>query len=213
MRAGDDALYAARETVIQMLRGRPGIRDRLERAGVKVSVLARSEELLDVPENAHLRSQSPPDSPGETWNERARAISGTPEFPNVNCSEENLRCEAPDAWRGEDTLVHEFGHTMANVGLVDDVEFRNGLRAAYVAALSRDLWNGTFAIRNEDEYWAEGTQDWYDVNLCDDWQHNAIHTRDQVRSYDPQLWHLLSTIYLDDGWRPFCAAQRKQCAR
>jgi hypothetical protein len=42
-----------------------------------------------------------------------------------------------------------------------------------------------YAGLNRAEYWAEGVQDWYDTNRTMDHDHNHIHTRDQLKSYDP----------------------------
>ena len=51
------------------------------------------------------------------------------------------------------------------------------------------------------EYWAEGVQDWYDTNRTMDHDHNHIHTRDQLETYDPELAKLCAEVLGDTSWR------------
>ena len=55
--------------------------------------------------------------------------------------------------------------------------------------------------KNRSEYWAEGFQTWYDTNRTMDHDHNHIHTREQIRSYDPVLAKLLEDVLGDSKWR------------
>ncbi|RLT15436.1 MAG: hypothetical protein DWI25_02455, partial [Planctomycetota bacterium] len=54
---------------------------------------------------------------------------------------------------------------------------------------------------NAGEYWAEGVQDWYDTNRTMDHDHNHIHTRHQLKTYDPELADLCSEVLGDTEWR------------
>ena len=58
-----------------------------------------------------------------------------------------------------------------------------------------------YAGVNRAEYWAEGVQDWFDTNRTMDHDHNHIHTRDQLKSYDPELCKLLADVLGDTPWR------------
>jgi len=58
-----------------------------------------------------------------------------------------------------------------------------------------------YASKNKGEYFAEGVQDWYDTNRTMDHDHNHIHTRAQLKEYDPMLAKLLEDILGDGGWR------------
>ncbi len=55
--------------------------------------------------------------------------------------------------------------------------------------------------KNQSEYWAEGFQTWYDTNRTMDHDHNHIHTREQLRAYDPHLAELLEAVLGDPEWR------------
>ena len=58
-----------------------------------------------------------------------------------------------------------------------------------------------YAGKNRAEYWAEGFQYWYDTNRTMDHDHNHIHTREQLKSYDPGLANLCEDVLGDSPWR------------
>ena len=58
-----------------------------------------------------------------------------------------------------------------------------------------------YAAGNRAEYWAEGVQDWYDTNRTMDHDHNHIHTREQLKTYDPELAKLCEDVLGDTPWR------------
>ena len=71
----------------------------------------------------------------------------------------------------------------------------------YEAALEAGLWQGTYASTNHHEYWAEGTQSWFNVNEEHGPLHNHVNTRRELRDYDPDLAALLIEVYGDRRWR------------
>ncbi|MDP6469280.1 MAG: hypothetical protein QF918_16135 [Pirellulaceae bacterium] len=58
-----------------------------------------------------------------------------------------------------------------------------------------------YAHKNRAEYWAEGVQCWYDTNRTMDHDHNHIHTREQLKAYDPALAKLCHDVLGDTQWR------------
>ena len=58
-----------------------------------------------------------------------------------------------------------------------------------------------YALVSAAEYWAEGVQDWYDTNRTMDHDHNHIHTRAQLKAYDPELAKLCAEVLGDSDWR------------
>jgi len=58
-----------------------------------------------------------------------------------------------------------------------------------------------YAGKNRSEYWAEGVQNWYDTNRTMDHDHNHIHTRRQLKTYDPDLARLCQDVLGDSTWR------------
>ncbi len=58
-----------------------------------------------------------------------------------------------------------------------------------------------YALRNPAEYFAEGFQCWYDTNRTMDHDHNHVHTREQLKEYDPPLARLCEDVLGDSEWR------------
>ena len=65
-----------------------------------------------------------------------------------------------------------------------------------------------YAHKNRAEYWAEGVQCWYDTNRTMDHDHNHIHTRKQLKTYDPHLAKLCQDVLGDSPWR-FVSPRRR----
>jgi hypothetical protein len=65
-----------------------------------------------------------------------------------------------------------------------------------------------YAHKNRAEYWAEGFQCWYDTNRTMDHDHNHIHTREQLKVYDPALAKLCADVLGDDKWKFVSPRQR-----
>lgn len=65
-----------------------------------------------------------------------------------------------------------------------------------------------YGTGNRAEYWAEGVQDWFDTNRTMDHDHNHIHTREQLKSYDPDLAALCRDVLGDSEWRFVSPRQR-----
>lgn len=197
----DKALRAAWTVVLNMLSARQDLLQKLYYSGVKIAVIGAHEVTTDIPEYRGLYTQFP----GTDWNARTRGIGATSFIPVSSGAEENLLCYANDPYRGENIMVHEFGHTVLGLGL--DEAFRGRVKAAYDSAMAAGLWANTYAASNADEYWAEGTQDWFNANLQADPPngiHNSVNTRAELQTYDPALYTLLAEVYPSYDWTPAC---------
>jgi hypothetical protein len=58
-----------------------------------------------------------------------------------------------------------------------------------------------YASKNRGEYFAEGVQCWFNTNRTMDHDHNHIHTRDQLKAYDPDLAKFCEEVLGDGEWR------------
>ncbi len=58
-----------------------------------------------------------------------------------------------------------------------------------------------YCLLNQAEYWAEGVECWYDCNRVMDHDHNHIHTREGIKTYDPNLAKVLEVVLGDGQWR------------
>ena len=189
------ALKEAAWLIQQMVGHRQDILQALGKNNVRFAVMAYSELTTEIPEHSDLQ-------PDYYWDRRARGLGSTPSRPAVSCGEENLLNYKGDPYSTENILVHEFAHAIHQMGLnTVDPSFDERLKGLYDAAVEKGLWENTYAITNKAEYWAEGTQSWFDTNRANDDQHNHVDTRDKLKEYDPALAALLTEVYGDTDWR------------
>jgi len=202
--ANDYAVLEAAYLVGQMLAGRADLRQALIKNKVRIAVMAPDEFTTTVPEHSDLE-------PPIYWNKRARGLGATRTRPAVSCGEENLLHYRGDPYRGENILVHEFGHAIHEIALKEvDKTFDARLAAAYEQAMREGLWKGTYAATNRSEYWAEGVQSWFDCNRPRDNQHNGVATRDMLEKHDPRLAELLAQVFTKNEWRYVVPDRRKE---
>ncbi len=160
----------------------------------RVAVMARYEGTTDIPEHADLARDT-----SLNWDVRARGLGGDVRLPLTTCAEENLLCYQIDKYHAEDILIHEFAHTIHGVGILPvNPSFNDTLRAALDHATALGKWERTYAKTNVWEYFAEGVQDWFNVNAevpKPDGKHNTINTRAELKNYDPELYRILAGIF------------------
>jgi hypothetical protein len=193
----DEALLQARKIVLQMLAKIPDVKNRIIANKVKVAVMSFKELTTDIPEHSDLNKAFPETN----WDTRARGLA-TIARPVISCAEENLLAYRSDRYYGEDILVHEFAHTIHLMGLnFINNDFDAKLMSIYKSARDNGLWGGTYAISNYQEYFAEGVQCWFNVNteaIPSNGTHNEINTREELKTYDPKLFKLISLYFYDD---------------
>ena len=192
----DEALLRAKHIIDEMLALRSDLRTTIAELGIRVAIMADSEVTTDIPEHSDLYEAFP----GTDWNTRARGLGATLGRPAVSGAEENLLCYGDDAYRNEDIFVHEFAHTVLQMGVEQQPKgtaFRTRLQTAYEDALEAGLWTGTYASENADEYWAEGVQSWFGLNDPAGYIHNEIDTRNELKEYDPVLTGLIEEVFGD----------------
>ena len=191
--------YITFEAVTRMLS--PEVMQSMVSHGARVTIMSKDEQTCDVPEHAHLA-----DDPNTDWNKRARGLGGTLWLPMNSCAEENIMHYRNDRYYTEDITIHEFAHTIHNVGIAPVYpEFNKELRACFEKAKSEGKWENTYAGSNVGEYWAEGVQDWFDVNIETEKPngiHNRVNTREELRTYDPGLYELLSRYFPNTDEHP-----------
>jgi hypothetical protein len=202
----DAAMLEAAWLIGQMLDGRDDIRQAMVASKVRFSVMAIGELTTDIPEHSDL-------TPKQYWDKRARGLGATPARPSVSCGEENLLGAPGDPYRTENILIHEFAHAIHEMGLnTIDPQFDRKLKQAYRAAMDAGRWKGKYAATNRMEYWAEGVQSWFDTNRTNDHDHNHVHTREQLKEYDPALAELIASVFGDKPWRYTAPGTRRDLA-
>ncbi len=130
---------------------------------------------------------------------RARGLEGTLELPLTTCAEENILGYQIDQYHAEDILIHEFAHSIQLLGIESvDPEFRGKLQALYDQALADGKYKNVYAATDINEYWAEGVQDWFNVNAempYADGKHFWVNTREDLQAYDPGLYDLIAQYF------------------
>lgn len=194
-RVPDSALFKACDIVMFMTDNLPKeYRDELIKRNARVAVMARYEGTTDIPEHAYLENDT-----SINWDVRARGLGGEVSLPLTTCAEENLLCYQIDKYHAEDILVHEFAHTIHMVGILTiNPEFNDTLQKAFDNAISEGKWIKTYASTDVYEYFAEGVQDWFNVNAevsIPDGKHNHVNTRSELRDYDRRLYEIIEKIF------------------
>ncbi|HBZ70550.1 MAG TPA: hypothetical protein DEP35_12810 [Deltaproteobacteria bacterium] len=183
----DDAIERAQYIVDQMLSNASAIREKMKAIGFKVEIIGKDQVLSDLPDYSNLKGKTTLD--GRDYDKGTRGV-GSKKLCSVG--EENLLCLPGQRYRDEDVLVHEFSHSiMAHL----DVSTQAMIDLAYENASESKLYpDGIYMMRNSREYWAEGTQAWFDVTRRHD-VNGGYNTREKLKDHDPQLASLLEQVY------------------
>ena len=199
----DAALFEAAELANKMLAGRPDIRKAMIERGGRVMIVGVKEGITQLPEYGWLK-------PKEFWNKRSRGFGGGYGKVTTSVAEENLLCLPVDLYEEECIFIHEFAHTIHETLNLShkDKKFDKKLKETYEKALAKELWRcpykEMYAAVNYREYWAEGVQSWFDANNQNNFKHNHVNTREELKAYDPDLAQLIDeTFRLTDktDWR------------
>ena len=203
-RVPDSAFVKACEIIDFMTKDLPKeVLRQLVKVNTRVGIMARYEGTTDIPEHAHLANDTT-----LNWDVRARGLGGTLRNPLTTCAEENLLCYQIDKYHAEDILIHEFAHTIHGVGILPlNDSFNDLLQDKLDAAQAAGLYKNTYAATNIWEYWAEGVQNWFNVNAeveKADGKHNWVNTRDDLKKYDPELYKIIGTYFSEFKSNPSC---------
>lgn len=194
-RCPDSALVAGYQTLYAMTSMlSPEVMDALRRHGTRVTMMARYEGTTDVPEHAYLANDT-----SLNWDVRARGLEGTMEIPVTSCAEENVLAYQIDKYHAEDILIHEFAHSIHLIGISQvEPDINDRLQALLDNAIEKGLWTNTYRTTDIIEYFAEGVQDWFNVNAemdHPDGKHNYVNTREELKERDPGLYELISKYF------------------
>ena len=194
-RVPDSAMVQAWKIVTFMTGNLPkNVLDAMVKVHTRVTVMARYEGTTDVPEHAHLAADTT-----LNWDVRTRGLGGDMEMPLTTCAEENLLAYQIDKYHAEDILIHEFAHSIHLIGIVQvDTTFNQKLEKLLNLAVSKGKYANTYAKTDIAEYWAEGVQDWFNINAeapKPDGKHNRLNTRKELKKYDPDLYLLIGQYF------------------
>jgi hypothetical protein len=188
----DFAFLECAWTLDHLLHARKLPYDALIKAKSKIGIIAVTEYTMDIPENQNPRMMAK----GAYNDGRSRGLGG---LKLTTCAEENLLNLKGDKYTRENITIHEHAHTIASAIRQVQPEWYERLKEAQKAAKERGDYGNSYAISNEQEYWAEGAQCWFDCANA----RNAggASNRAELKAKDPALAELLSEVYGDGDWR------------
>ncbi len=168
-----------------MLAGRPDILEAMKKNGTRLIIIGKDQVYTDMPE--YRNAPNP-----KFMNERVRGTGG---LDVTSFGEENLLNLPLDRYDDESIAVHEFCHTIDAALRRIDPSWRKRLADTYRGAIGKGLWKNAYTGSNQAEYWAEICQSYFDCNRVNNWNHNAVGTREQLRQYDPEGYDLVRTTF------------------
>jgi len=207
-RVPDKALFVVRDIVEQMLQRRPDVAAELLRMRQRLGVMAVDEMTTDLPEQRDWKKPAIDDarvtycerktyvaiarmSDREYWNWRARGMGGL----YTTGATENLLAMPGTRYYGENIFVHEFSHSILNAIQNVDPTLYEQVQAAFEHSRSLGLWKGSYSAQNVQEYWAEGTQFWFNSNMAYKRGALVVVNSPDLKAYDPQLYDALAKVY------------------
>lgn len=205
----DEAMLAARRIVVAMLAHRPDLVRALIDRGQRIAIMGVDEGTVDLPEQRDWKKPAIDDprltfcerkhyeerigrlTDAEYWNRRARGMGGD----LTSAATENLLGTPGTRYYGENILVHEFAHAILAAVRSGDPALYARVERAYADAMAAKKWAGEYASVNADEYWAEGTQFWFNSNKVAVVDGRQILSDRDMAHYDPALAGVLQAVY------------------
>jgi hypothetical protein len=201
------ALDQMSDRIYNMLVLRPDLQSAINAAGIDGRVIDANQRITDLPEYVDLYNFYP----GTDWDRRGRSYPGIDLIPFIAGAEENLLCFEKDFYAGEDAFIRDFALTIRRFGMTAaDPQTDARIEQAYGTAIAKGLWINTLTEIDSDNYWQEGVQSFFDVNLEEpedrppNSSHNHVDTRDELRAYDTTLWEIAVSVFGNTDWRPSC---------
>jgi alpha-glucosidase len=189
----DAALQRTYTIVTSMLAGRPDIIQALVKNRMYLIVIGKDQVYTDIPEYRN--------HPNPTFqNERVRGTGGRP----TSFGEENLLTLPIDRYDDESIGVHEFCHTVDGALRSIDSTWTARRTAAHQNARDKGLYQWAYAQSNAGEYWGEICQTYFDTQRVNNWNHNFVGTREQLKEYDPMGYELARDAFKltpENDWR------------
>ena len=194
-----------------MLAARPDLHAFLVQQGYRVAVMAPDETTTDLPEQRGWTRPTRDDprltrcerihyderigrlTDRQYWDARARGMAG----PLTSAAAENLLAGPGDRYHGENIFVHEFAHDILAAIRAVDPALYGRIAQAYAAALQTGRWKNEYAATTIDEYWAVGTQFFFNSGRIVSVNGARILSHVDLAIYDTALSNVLHAAYGD----------------
>jgi hypothetical protein len=208
----DTAVLLARDIVLYMLSERADVRHAMVRSGARVGVMAIDETTTDIPEQRDWKKPTIDDprlTPFERqnyanaigkmtdrdyWAQRARGMGGL----YTTGATENVMGIPGTRYYGENILVHEFSHSIFDTLRTVDPGLVARVKRSFLHARKKGLWQCAYMDVTLEEYWAEGTQFWFNSNFAYRRGNLTVATAEDFKAHDPELYDLMAKVYRSD---------------
>jgi hypothetical protein len=91
--------------------------------------------------------------------------------------------------------VHEFSHSILTAIQSVDPKLYAEVQIAFQDAQQKGLWKGSYSTTNIQEYWAEGTQLWFNSGMAYKRGDLVIVNASDLRVYDAPLYEALAKVF------------------
>ena len=204
-----DSLIEAAEQIDLMLgKTETGIAAQMADYGASMALYGPDENAYFIPEHRNAWDPNMYEVEGYGGSEYNGGVSSIAEKNVIRV----LEGENQTGYRNENILVHEFGHSVKLLGmdLLEDQSLHDEFISLYNSRKALGMWPNTYAISNEDEFFATMCTIWFSVmEESPDWTDGTrgpINTREDLLKYDPETYAFFEKIfpaeYLDDPWDP-----------
>jgi len=198
------ALEKAKAMIDFMLSKRADVSQKMVVNEASLALYGKNETAYHIPEHR------------EWYDEQLRYVEGyggSMYNPVSTVTESNvLRLLTGDyvtLYRDESILVHEFGHAVKSIGIdqLEDQSLSREFQAAYKNAKESGLWPDSYAISNDDEFFATVSAIWFNV-MNESWDggwdsvRGPVNTRDELYVYDRKTYEFFAKIYPFEGSLP-----------
>ena len=176
-----EAFEAAVATINEVFHD-AALRQPLVDQGAYIVIAEKGQGVLDLPEFRCLEQEL-----GKAFSEHVCGIADRADYPLVTVNAADMIGDPEGPCRGVNVLYHELGHLVQGwvLSSADYIE----VRVLYQAALDGGQYGRAYAMRNANEYFAEGTMAYFDGDPS---THLA---RSWLRQNDPELFALLEQVY------------------
>ena len=160
----------------------PALRQPLVDQGAYIVIAEKGQGVLELPEFRCLEEEL-----GRSFSEHVCGIADRADYPLVTVNAADMTGDPEGPCRGVNVLYHELGHLVQGwvLSSADYIE----VRVLYQAALDGGQYGRAYAMRNANEYFAEGTMAYFDGDP------STRLDRSWLRQNDPGLFALLEEVY------------------
>ncbi len=188
-----EAIQAAKDTLNTIMNClRPDVKERLVKAGARVTIIGANELLTDLPEFKKYKGKLTDD--GRKYNDVRGWTLG---IISADGEERILKLSSNQYPKDYNGLTHEFGHLINFIGIGFVGPETRELTRVYTTSMSNRLWDNTNASVDEKEFFAEmGTIIFgYHTDEVIPGFSNGINGPEELKAHDPESYKFLITVF------------------